>query len=126
MSLDPQTTYVLLDAHGAAAPVPGGEQFWRMPEAALDASGLSWLVSEYIFERDWPTWEMHPEADEFVYLLSGDAELWLEQGDGVDKIALSGRGAVIVPREIWHTAKVSASSRVLHITRGAGTQTRPA
>jgi len=126
MSLDPQKTYVLLGVDGAAAQLSGGEEFWRLSESALTQAGTGWLVSEYLFEQDWPTWEMHPDADEFVYLLSGEAVLYLEQADGVGIVALSGSGAVIVPRGVWHTAKVAVPSRMLHITRGAGTQTRPA
>jgi mannose-6-phosphate isomerase-like protein (cupin superfamily) len=126
MSLNPQETYVLLDADGAATQLSGGDQFWQLPEADLVRCGDGWLVSEYVFKTDWPSWEMHPYADEFVYLLSGSATLHLEQADGVHTIALQGRGAVIVPRGVWHTAKVATPCRMLHITRGAGTQTRPA
>jgi len=68
---------------------------------------------------------MHPNADEFVYLLSGSVELLLEQALGVKSVALQGRGAVVVPRGIWHTAKVLAPSRMLFVTMGAGTEHRP-
>jgi mannose-6-phosphate isomerase-like protein (cupin superfamily) len=104
--------------------VLGGERFWQLPESEFAQANISWLVSEYMFEQDWPTWEMHPDADELVYLLSGEATLYLEQPDGVHSVTLSGSGAVVVPRGVWHTAKVAAPSRILHITRGAGTQTR--
>jgi mannose-6-phosphate isomerase-like protein (cupin superfamily) len=126
MSLNPQETYVVLGPDGAAAALPGGDHFWQLPESELTQCNGGWLVSEYLFERDWPTWEMHPHADEFVYLLSGAAMLHLEEADGVRVVALSGSGAVIVPRGVWHTAKLTAPSRMLHITRGEGTQTRPA
>ena len=124
MSLDPQQTFVLLAADGTAASFPGGEEFWRLPESEMAQSGMGWLVSEYLFETDWPSWEMHPEADEFVYLLSGEANLLFEHASGVEIVSLSERGAVVVPRGIWHTAKVVTPSRMLHITRGEGTQTR--
>jgi len=124
MSLDPQQTYFLLGAGGLVTQLPGGEGFWQLPESALAESGAGWLVSEYLFEQDWPSWEMHPDADEFVYLLSGAATLYLEHADGTHSVELAGRGAVIVPRGVWHTAKVAVPSRMLHITRGAGTQTR--
>ena len=126
MSLDLQQTYLLLGAGGALAQLPGGEQFWQLAESELAQTGAGWLVSEYLFEQDWPSWEMHPHADELVYLLSGEAVLHLEEAAGVRIIALSGRGAVVVPRGVWHTAKVMQTSRMLHITRGEGTQTRPA
>ena len=34
------------------------------------------------FDVPWPTWEMHPAGDEFVYLLEGDTELALASPDG--------------------------------------------
>ena len=69
---------------------------------------------------------MHPNGDEFVYLLSGSVELLLEGAAGVKSLSMPGTGAVIVPRGVWHTAKVHAPSRMLHVTLGAGTETRPA
>ncbi len=54
------------------------------------------------------------------------SELQLEQADGLQKIAMNGSGAIVVPRGVWHTARVFAPSRMLHVTRGAGTEVRPA
>ena len=62
-----------------------------------DPYGEGWLVSEFEFMADWPSWEMHPEGDEFVYLLSGEVELTLELPGGLQKVPLRGRGAVVVP-----------------------------
>ena len=126
MLLDPQATYVQLRPGGVATELPGGAAFWSLPEEGMAAVGKDWLISEYEFTADWPTWEMHPDGDEFVYLLAGSVELLLQKSAGVKTLALLGRGAVIVPRGVWHTAKVHAPSRMLHVTRGAGTQTRPA
>jgi len=126
MLLDPQATYVQLRPGGVATELPGGAAFWSLPEEGMAAVGQDWLISEYEFTADWPTWEMHPDGDEFVYLLAGSVELLLEESAGVKTLALLGRGAVIVPRGVWHTAKVHAPSRMLHVTWGAGTQTRPA
>jgi len=64
-----------------------------------------WLITEFVCEDDWANWEMHPEADEFVYLLSGDVALVLELPTGTATIRLSDRGAVVVPRGVWHTAR---------------------
>ena len=126
MVLNPQRTYVHLAEDGVATELPGGEEFWSMPQAEMERYGNGWLVSEFEFASDWPNWDMHPNADEFVYLLSGSVEMHLEQQDGLRKVALNGSGAVVVPRGVWHTAKVTAPSRMLHVTRGAGTQLRPA
>ena len=126
MPLNPQETYVHLSANGLACQLPGGPAFWSLPEAQMAALGNDWLISEYEFISDWPTWEMHPNGDEFVYLLSGSIELLLEESEGMRSLSLVGPCAVVVPRGVWHTAKVRAQSRMLHVTLGAGTQTRPA
>ena len=123
---DPRQTYLQLAADGRILPRPGGERFWQLPEADMAQVGRDWLVSEYTFEADWPSWEMHPQADEFVYLLSGAVVLVLESPGGRQEIALKDRGAVVVPRGVWHTARVGTPSRMMHVTLGAGTQIRPA
>lgn len=125
MALNPQETYVLLGTDGAAVSLPGGDQFWQLAASDLAQCGDGWLISEYVFERDWPSWEMHPNADEFVYLLSGAASLHLDEPGGTRVVELVGNGAIVVPRGVWHTAKVTAPCRMLHVTRGAGTETRP-
>jgi len=125
MSIDPSSTYVCLHVSGQAEPVPGGDAFWSRPEAELARYGQGWLISEFECASDWPNWEMHPHADEFVYLLAGSATLYFELPTGLQAIPLVGRGAVIVPQGIWHTAKVSEPSRMLFVTRGHETQHRP-
>jgi mannose-6-phosphate isomerase-like protein (cupin superfamily) len=124
MSIDPSQTYVFLAADGSAVQMPGGEAFWSRPESELNQFGQSWLVSEFVCATDWPNWEMHPQADEFVYVLDGEATLQLQGETGITSIFLKGRGAVVVPRGVWHTAKVSSPCRMLFITLGAGTQHR--
>jgi hypothetical protein len=125
MTFNPQATYVHLRSTGVASELPGGAAFWSQPEEVQAALGEDWLISEYEFTANWPTWEMHPNGDEFVYLLAGSIELLLEEPAGVKSLPLQDTGAVIVPRGVWHTAKIYAPSRMLHVTLGAGTQTRP-
>ena len=125
MSFQPDATYALLDAAGGIRTQPGGAAFWCQPSEALDALGRDWLVSEFACEGDWDSWEMHPAGEELVYLLEGDIEFLMELPDGVCARRITGRGAVVVPRGVWHTARVFQPSRMFFITRGAGTQHRP-
>ena len=105
--------------------MPGGEPFWSLPEAQIERYGRSWLVSEFEFASDWPNWEMHPRCRRAVYLLHGSVDLLLEHPDGLQTVPLRRSGAVVVPRGVWHTAKVRSPSRMLHVTLGSGTQRRP-
>ena len=123
---DPTETYVYLTPGGAAERLAGGERFWSLPEPELDRFGSGWLITEFECASDWSNWEMHPEADEFVYLLSGAAVLLLEQPAGLREVPLAGRAAVVVPKGTWHTAKVSQPSRMLFVTMSHGTQHREA
>jgi len=123
---DPSETYVHLAADGSVRTLPGGERFWSLPEAELDRFDPDWLVTEFECSSPWSNWEMHPEADEFVYLLSGAALLLLERATGIEEVPLQKRAAVVIPKGIWHTAKVSEPCRMLFITMGRGTQHRAA
>lgn len=83
------------------------------------------LIASHKFEDDWPTWEVHPNGDEFVILISGDADLVLalEGGDKVVRSAEPG-SFVVVPRGTWHTARVRSPTWMLFITPGEGTDNR--
>ena len=115
-----------LGADGRATPHAGGDAFWSQPAAALDAIGADWLVSTFDGDTDWPQWERHPHADELVCLLAGDATLRLELPDGERALPLRPQQAVVVPRGVWHTARIAAPSRLLFVTLGRGTEHRPA
>jgi mannose-6-phosphate isomerase-like protein (cupin superfamily) len=126
MPLDPVQTYVHLAENGRGTELPGGSAFWQLPPTEMARFEQGWLVSEFMCSEDWNNWEMHPNGDEFVYLLSGEVELHLDLPEGLRKERISGRGAVLVPRGVWHTAKVFAPSRMFFVTRGEGTQHRAA
>lgn len=122
------STFVVFDAQGAATPVPVTPDFWTgLTQRFGDFSGKL-LVSSFHFAQDWPTWECHPHGDEWIGLISGDIDLQIDTGDdGLRSERLNKPGAfVIVPKGIWHTAKVRAPSTALFVTPGQGTLTRPA
>ncbi len=125
MSFKPEDLCVYLAADGRGQTTPGGEPFWSLPPAEMAKYEHGWLVSEFSCSEDWHNWEMHPQAEEFVYLLSGDIEFLQETPSGTAATRVTGRGAVLVPRGVWHTARVFAPSRMLFVTMGAGTQHRP-
>jgi mannose-6-phosphate isomerase-like protein (cupin superfamily) len=125
MEFNPQQTYIHLGSGGTATRLPGGEAFWALPESDLERYGQSWLISEFETTSDWLNWEMHPNGDEFVYLLTGAIDMLLEQEKGTRILEIRGSGAMVVPRGVWHTTKVHAPSRMLHVTLGSGTQHRP-
>jgi mannose-6-phosphate isomerase-like protein (cupin superfamily) len=84
------------------------------------------LVSEYGFDADWDSWEMHPAGDEVVVCLAGAITLHQEFPDGRrEQVRLEPGEYAINPPGVWHTADVSGSARALFITAGLGTVHRP-
>lgn len=81
------------------------------------------LIQRYTFDTPWPTWEMHPKGDEYVYLLSGDTDfvLWVDGKEEVVRINQPG-SYVIVPQGVWHTARPHGPTSMLFVTPGEGTE----
>jgi uncharacterized cupin superfamily protein len=119
------STYVVLDDTGNAIPMAVSNRFYKdLEEQFGDFKGKR-LISHYIFEQDWDSWEMHPAGEEFVCLLSGQVDFVLEQ-DGIERtMSLNAIGDyILVPRGTWHTARVHTPSSMLFVTPGERTQHR--
>ena len=126
MLIEPTNTYVSLSGDGTSKQFPGGAAFWSLPMQELERVGSTWLVTEHECSENWPSWEIHPNADEFAYLIDGAATLLLEQGTAIREIDIVGGNAVVVPKGTWHTLRTDAHCRMLFVTMGAGTRNRPA
>ena len=117
--------FVVTDPAQNAVALDVGNRFRSdLDEKYGDFAGHS-LISCFSFEERWPTWEVHPAGDEFVYLLEGDVDMTLAMPDGDETVRLSEPGSfVIVPRGIWHTAAPHTPTRMLFVTPGQGTENR--
>lgn len=105
----------------------GGAEFWSaLMEGKRPDVEAGWLVTAGIHEGTWPHWEMHPEGEELVVLLSGNVTLVLDRDGVTSEHTLDRPGQlVIVPRGTWHHARTESSAHLLFVTAGKGTQHRP-
>jgi predicted enzyme related to lactoylglutathione lyase/mannose-6-phosphate isomerase-like protein (cupin superfamily) len=126
--VDLSTQNVILDATSSAHAVQGGDAFWKALMAGeLPEVERGRLVALFDYASDWRTWEMHPDGEELVILVSGRATFVLETPDGERELVLERAGQmVIVPRGTWHTARTDEPVRMLFVTAGKGTEHRPA
>ena len=95
------------------------------PELETEFNGFAGhvLISQHHFAEDWPTWEVHPAGDEFVTLITGDITLVLWQDQQEHTLRLSTPSDfVIIPKGVWHTARVHAPTTMLFVTPGEGTK----
>jgi mannose-6-phosphate isomerase-like protein (cupin superfamily) len=73
------------------------------------------LVTLFRYDTTWDYRERHPDGDEFVFLVDGDADVHLGVADRNTVTLVPGDGA-IVPAGAWHRLTVRAPSTVLFIT----------
>jgi mannose-6-phosphate isomerase-like protein (cupin superfamily) len=127
MAIDPgphnldQVRYVMAP-NGQGTNKAVSEQFY----AELDKDFANFaghvLIQQFSFVSPWPTWEMHPEGDEFVYLLAGDTDFVLRENGDERTVRVSEPGSyVVVPKGAWHTARPHAPTTLLFVTPGEGT-----
>ncbi|MEJ0100850.1 MAG: cupin [Pseudomonadota bacterium] len=120
-------TYLRLKPDSAIEKLPA-DGFWpKLMSGALGNFHHEYLVTTGDYDADWKSWEMHPNGDEIVCLLSGAATMVIEAADGSHgQLQLEQAGSfAFIPRGSWHTAKIATASRFLFITAGEGTQGRP-
>ena len=127
MPIDPgpynfEDTRIIISPTGKATAKTITPQFFEeLGEFGTFAGHL--LISRFDFDEPWPTWEVHPHGDEFVYLLWGDTDFVLRTREDDKTIRVDEPGSyVIVPKGIWHTARPHAPTAMLFVTPGQDTQ----
>ena len=124
-SFDLAETYVHLEDGPGATAVIVGPDFWQRRGVGTPLhDGRLVMIFRFARPEDWDHWEMHPAGDEIVFLLSGALDLVVEEDGRERVIPLRDRGTCIVPRGVWHRGIIRAPGEALHVTRGAGTETR--
>jgi mannose-6-phosphate isomerase-like protein (cupin superfamily) len=121
------STFLRLRPDSSIEQLPS-EGFWpSLMSGKLGTFHHEYLVTTSTFHEDWPSWEVHPNGDEIVCLLSGAVTFVFERAGGNEQISLDRSGDfAFVPQGIWHTAKTRVPTVMLFITAGEGTLGRPA
>lgn len=123
-SFDPLATFVHLPDGPDATLLEVTPDFWAKLAARTDLHGGR-LITTNRFAADWTSWERHPAGDEIVIQLSGAMDFVVDEGGRERTVPLRGRAALLVPRGLWHTARVLEPSEAIFVTRGEGTEHRP-
>lgn len=123
---DIRSTYLHFRDDGRADSIAITEVFWaEMAEGKFPQLEHGRLMSAFTFSESWPTWERHPAGEELVMLLSGSAIVVFEEDGEQRTVPLNKPGAyVLVPKNIWHTARTAEQTTMLFLTPGAGTEHR--
>ena len=65
-----------------------------------------------------PVWEMHPDTDEFFYILEGEFEITLLSGEDPEHFIASAGSTFVVPKGIWHKPAAPVGSKFIYLTPG--------
>ena len=64
-----------------------------------------------------PVWEMHPDTDEFFYILEGVFDITLLEGSPTKYSAGAGE-SFVVPKGVWHKPSAPTGCKFIHFTPG--------
>ena len=118
-----QTFSVLTPAMGVHPMAFNGPEFYAQLDQRFGDFKSHVLISCHTFNEAWSTWEMHPEGDECVLLVSGSATMALLRDGAEHTTSLDTPGQyIVVPRGAWHKATEADTAMMLFITPGEGTQ----
>lgn len=118
-------TFAVMDSHKRLHTEAADNTLYQRLEEDYHQFKNCELLACYSFDKDWDSWEIHPEGDELVILLSGKVTFLIESANQMLTSDLIKAGDyAIVPKGCWHTADVHEPSQVLFITPGEGTQHR--
>jgi mannose-6-phosphate isomerase-like protein (cupin superfamily) len=120
---DLEDTYLSLDGQGVVGVHPVGPDFWATIGQNPDILGT--LVTVSTADRDWTSWEMHPQGAEVLVLLEGQVTMVLDGAAGESRHPMMPGATLVIPKGTWHRALIAQPMRMLFVTYGAGTTHRP-
>ena len=124
-ALDLSSTFVHLSNGGDARPVKITPSFWGDTRRRYDrlVGSFEFTSSEHLHSS---TQEMHPEADEVIFLVSGAIDVVLDEAGAERTVPLEAGRAAIVPRGVWHRLVMRQPGKLLFINSRTGMQSRQA
>jgi len=93
----------------------------------VERSSGTWRINGYTIESSalGGNGELHPDADEPLYLLSGRIRVRLELEGGDREAEVRPGQALAIPRGTWHRIIVDEPAQLINVTPGPGGQHRP-
>jgi mannose-6-phosphate isomerase-like protein (cupin superfamily) len=95
---NPGERYLFLADGGGQFPIDDISRFWDE------------LMGDGELSADMNHWEMHPEGNEVLFVLSGGMDLVLDELAGERTVRLDPEQAGVVPQGIWHRQIVRAAT----------------
>ena len=121
---DLSKTFLHLDDEGGASPIALTRAFWSGQDSGRYARVMGAFDFEGPGDLHSAMQEVHPEADEVIYLASGAIDLLIEREGREERVALEAGQMAIVPRGVWHRLEMRAPGRLVFVNSRAGMRSR--
>jgi mannose-6-phosphate isomerase-like protein (cupin superfamily) len=69
-------------------------------------------------------WEMHPSADEVLFMLTGELGVDYSDGHNSGRVSVEAGEGIVMPRGVWHRLVYREPGLLLALTAPKGTETR--
>jgi mannose-6-phosphate isomerase-like protein (cupin superfamily) len=116
-----ETKFVHLENNGNINGLLVNEKFWSKGSTHLQSGRLMGVMN---LDAGPSHWEVHPDGDELLYLLSGSMDVVLESDGKNSAITLTGSSSCIVPKNTWHQTIANGPCTLLFITPSKDTHHR--
>jgi mannose-6-phosphate isomerase-like protein (cupin superfamily) len=70
-------------------------------------------------------WEMHPAADEVLFMLTGELGIDYSDGTRTGTVSLEAGTGLVIPRAMWHRLVLREPGLLLALTTPHGTESSP-
>ena len=126
-AFDLGSTYLAIGDDGVATPIEITPAFWVELTSGQRRLPGRWLMGAGPARESPPNWDLHPEGECLIVLLSGSIDV-IQETDGGDRtVELRQPGdSCFTPRGVWHRQIVHAPSERVFLVAGSSTQMRPA
>lgn len=117
-------TLLYLDANQSIRSYAKQFEFFRKAQQDSElADSFTLVLFEVQSAEDvhYPIWEMHPEGDELLILISGSLSIEFDDQAITQEMLLLPQTAFVVPAGSWHRIEVNEPSMLLAVTPRHGT-----
>lgn len=99
--------------------------FTKAVLGALDGGVLATFPIATPADAHPESWEMHPAADEVLFMLNGALAIDYSDGTHAGTIVLRAGEGIVMPQGVWHRLVLREPGLLLALTAPKGTQSRP-
>ncbi|TQV85627.1 hypothetical protein FKG94_01910 [Exilibacterium tricleocarpae] len=123
--VNPNENLVQILRDGSMDTLSRSEEVWKNADAYDRSHLVGCLQAKKPEDLHEASWEMHPDGDELLYLVSGSTKIYFDLPGGDHEVFLASESFCVVPQAVWHRFQWLMPVTLLFVTPVVGTQMKP-